>query len=39
MSESIDWDSDYVDDDKNDDNVDGHIDLEGPLECYKENFR
>ena len=28
MSEGIDRDSDYVDDDKNDDNVDGHFDLE-----------
>ena len=39
MSEGVDRDSDYVDDDKNDDNVDGHIILEGPLECYKDNFR
>ena len=39
MSKGVDRDGGYDNDDKNDDNGDGHIDLEGPLGSYKEDFR
>ena len=39
MRKGVDRDGGYDNDDKKDDNGDGHIDLEGPLGSYKENFR
>ena len=39
MNKGFDRDDGYVDDDENDDdNGDGHIDLEGLFGSYKENF-
>ena len=39
MSKGVDRDGDYDNDDKNYDNVDGHIDIDGPSGSYNENFR
>ena len=39
MSKGVDRDGDYDNDDKSFDNVDGHIDIDGPSGSYKENFR
>ena len=41
MSKGVDMDSDYNNDndEKNYEYCDGHIDLEGPLCSFKENFR
>ena len=39
MSNGVDRDGDYDNDDKSFDNVDGHIDIDGPSGSYNKNFR